>query len=91
MEVEGRKEKKKREVWRDPCPETMTTDERDVVDLAAEEVSVALYLNMAPTHAVTLVLSEQKIFIPYAFLVIERHYFHTSLQIPIPRLPLFNR
>jgi hypothetical protein len=52
----------------------MTADERDVGDLAAEEVSVALYLIMAPTHAVTLVLSEQQIFIPYTILVIKRHY-----------------
>jgi hypothetical protein len=51
----------------------MTTDERDVAHLAAEEVSVALCLNMVPAHAVTLVLSQEQIFIPYAILVIERH------------------
>jgi hypothetical protein len=38
----------------DSCPETVTTDERDVEDLAAEEVSVALYLNIGPTHTVRL-------------------------------------
>jgi hypothetical protein len=34
----------------DSCPETTTTDERDAGDLAVEEESVALYMNMIPTH-----------------------------------------
>lgn len=58
MTVEdGQEEEKEWEVRReDSCPETTTTDGRDVGDLAAEEVSVALYPNMAHTHVVALVL-----------------------------------
>jgi hypothetical protein len=50
------------------CPETTTTDERDSGDLAVEEESVALYLNMIPTHTGTLISKSDHIFFLYATL-----------------------
>lgn len=52
----------------DSCPETTTTDERDSGDLAVEEESVALYLNMIPTHTETLIFKSDHIFLLYATL-----------------------
>jgi len=52
----------------DSCPETTTTDERDSGDLAVEEESVALYLNMIPTHRGTLIFKSDHIFFLYATL-----------------------
>lgn len=52
----------------DSCPETTTTDERDSGDLAVEEESVALYMNMIPTHTETLIFKSDHIFFLYATL-----------------------
>jgi hypothetical protein len=52
----------------DSCPETTTTDERDSGDLAVEEESVALYLNMIPTHTGTLIFKSDHIFLLHATL-----------------------
>lgn len=52
----------------DSCPETTTTDERDSGDLAVEEESVALYLNVIPTHRGTLIFKSDHIFFLYATL-----------------------
>jgi len=52
----------------DSCPETTTTDERDSGDLAVKEESVALYLNMIPTHRQNLIFKSDHIFVLYATL-----------------------
>jgi hypothetical protein len=54
----------------DSCPETTTTDGRDSRDLAVEEESVALYLNMIPTHTGTLIFKSDHIFFLYATLLL---------------------
>jgi hypothetical protein len=67
----------------------MTTDERDVGDLAADEVISGFEPDYGPpARAVTLVSVLDHIFSPYTILVyaMRRHYLRISLHITVPRI-----